>query len=161
MKKIIIAVTLLAFLAACKGDKPKRPDAAVQETSNVKKGKAERDGNVIRQKVTVGGNQTQDMNIDAATALKMIKDKPNVKILDVRTPAEVADGIFQNAMHIDINRSDFKTAINKLDKNDSYIVYCKSGGRSGKAVKIMRAFGFNNSYNMTEGYDGILKASKN
>lgn len=160
MKKILFTIIVIGFLASCKNEKTPTADLTNQATS-VTKGKAERDGNVIRQKVTVGGNQNQNMNIDAMTALKMINDNPKTIVLDVRTDGEVADGIYKNAMHIDYNGADFKTKINKLDKKDTYIVYCKSGGRSGKAVNMMRAFGFQNSYNMKEGYSGLVKASKN
>lgn len=161
MKKLVMALAILGLLSSCKGDKIKKTTNSTDaQNKNVTMEPAVRDGNVVRQKVTVGGNQNQNMNIDASTALQMIKDNPQAKVLDVRTPKEVADGIFPNAMHLDINRDDFKTEINKLDKNDTYIVYCKSGGRSGKAVKMMRAFGFNKSYNMKDGYTGITKASK-
>jgi len=91
----------------------------------------------------------------------MMKVNPATKVIDVRTDAEVSGGIYPNAMHIDIRDAEFKTKISKLDKEETYIVYCMSGGRSGKAVSIMRDLGFNKSYNMVDGYSGFSKASKN
>jgi len=159
MKKLIFAISLIAMLASCKGDKTAKPELSSQTEGNIQKGPAVRDGNVIRQKVTVGGNQNS--NIDAATALKMMKVNPEAKILDVRTDAEVAGGIYPNALHLDIRDPEFKTKIGKLDKEDTYIVYCMSGGRSGKAVSMMRGLGFDKSYNMKDGYEELSKASKN
>jgi len=161
MKKLLFALSVILTLASCKGDKAGSSQLNSQAQENIKKGPAVRDGNVIRQKVTVGGGQNQNSNINAETALKMMKANPNAKILDVRTDSEVAGGIYPNAMHIDIRDSEFKTKIGKLDKEDTYIVYCMSGGRSGKAVSMMRDLGFNNSYNMMDGYSGFMKASKN
>jgi len=114
MKKLIFAISLISILASCKGDKPSTQDTANQNQENIQKGPAVRDGNVIRQKVTVGGNQTS--NITAETALKMIKSNPDAKILDVRTDSEVAGGIYPNALHLDIRDPEFKTKISKLDK---------------------------------------------
>jgi len=161
MKKLIFALSVICLLASCKGDSPSRPAKAKQAQKNIKKEPAVRDGNVIRQKVTVGGNQNQNSNIDVNTALKMMKTNPSAKVIDVRTAAEVAGGIYPDATHIDIRDPEFKTKIGKLDKEDTYIVYCMSGGRSGKAVSMMRALGFNKSYNMMDGYDALAKASNN
>ncbi len=163
MKKLLLVIFAIGLLSSCKQDTAAKTDskAKTEQTSsnkNVKTGPAVRDGNVIRQKVTVGGNQNMDIN--AKTALVMIKSNPNLKILDVRTEKEVSKGIYPNAMHIDVNKPSFESEIDKLDKKGTYIVYCKSGGRSGKAVSKMRELGFMNSYNMTEGYKGFTKASK-
>ncbi len=38
-----------------------------------------------------------------------------------------------------------------LDKNATYAVYCRSGNRSGQAVKVMQDAGFTNVFNMNGG----------
>tara|TARA_B110000091_G_C13589008_1_gene379811 strand:- start:70 stop:216 length:147 start_codon:yes stop_codon:yes gene_type:complete len=38
--------------------------------------------------------------------------------------------------------ADFNDQLNKLGKNHPVYVYCKSGGRSGKATKVMKKMGF-------------------
>lgn len=76
----------------------------------------------------------------------------NAVILDVRTDAEVAEGIIPNAIHIDIYKGDaFIDAIDALDKSKNYYVYCRSGNRSGQACKIMEELGFENAYNLEGG----------
>ena len=59
-------------------------------------------------------------------------------ILDVRTDAEVEEGMIPEAKHLDIHQGqDFISALEKLDKTNSYYVYCRSGARSGQACSIM------------------------
>ena len=42
--------------------------------------------------------------------------------------------------------------MNALDKDIVTLVYCKSGGRSGKAAKIMIELGFRIVYDLKGGY---------
>lgn len=74
-----------------------------------------------------------------------------VVILDVRTPAETKEGKIVNAIEMDINNSDFNTKMNALDKSKTYLVYCKSGGRSAKACGMMQEAGFEKVYNLEGG----------
>ena len=70
----------------------------------------------------------------------------------MRTEAEVADGIIENAIHVDIYKGqEFISEIEELDKNKNYYVYCRSGNRSGKACNIMEQLGFDNAYNLEGG----------
>lgn len=63
-------------------------------------------------------------------------------ILDVRTPAEFQESHLDGAKNIDFLGSDFQTQIGRLDRNKSYVLYCRSGNRSGQAEKSMKAMGF-------------------
>lgn len=81
-----------------------------------------------------------------------IKEDASTIILDVRTDAEVAEGIIPNAHHIDImNAGLFIEKVKELDKSKNYYVYCRSGGRSGQACMIMDSLGFKNTYNLRGG----------
>ncbi len=91
-------------------------------------------------------------NIDVTSAKKLITENPDMIILDVRTPGETKNGTLPNAIKIDFKNSNFQDEINKLDKNKSYLVYCKSGGRSVGACKKMKAAGFTKLINMKGGY---------
>lgn len=76
----------------------------------------------------------------------------NAVILDVRTDAELADGIIPNAIHIDIYKGqEFINDVQNLDKSKNYYVYCRSGNRSGQACQIMEQLGFENAYNLEGG----------
>jgi len=84
--------------------------------------------------------------------VSQLENDNNAVILDVRTDAEVADGIIPNAMHIDIHKGQgFIDELEALDKTKNYYVYCRSGNRSGQACAIMENLGFNNAYNLLGG----------
>jgi rhodanese-related sulfurtransferase len=74
-----------------------------------------------------------------------------VVILDVRTPGEFMTGHIQDAQNIDFESGSFESQIESLDKNSTYAVYCRSGNRSGQAVKVMQDAGFKNIYNLDGG----------
>jgi rhodanese-related sulfurtransferase len=71
--------------------------------------------------------------------------------LDVRTPGEFAEGHVEGARLIDFQSGNFENEIATLDKNATYAVYCRSGNRSGQAVKVMHDAGFMNVFNMNGG----------
>jgi rhodanese-related sulfurtransferase len=71
--------------------------------------------------------------------------------LDVRTPGEFAEGHVEGARLIDFQSGNFENEIAALDKNATYAVYCRSGNRSGQAVKTMQDAGFTNVFNMNGG----------
>lgn len=67
-----------------------------------------------------------------------------VQLVDVRTPEEFTSGHIANAVNININDANFQTKIATLDKSKPVLVYCKSGGRSGRASSILKEIGFTN-----------------
>ncbi len=85
----------------------------------------------------------------------------NVVLIDVRTPGEVTSGYIPEAnLFIDINGADFNKKIAELDTTKTYVVYCRSGARSGKASSYMVTNGFTDVYNLEGGilaYTGETK----
>jgi rhodanese-related sulfurtransferase len=77
--------------------------------------------------------------------------EPGIVLLDVRTPGEFAEGFIDGAQLIDFQSGNFENEIAALDKNATYAVYCRSGNRSGQAVKVMHDAGFHNVYNLDGG----------
>ena len=71
--------------------------------------------------------------------------------LDVRTPGEFNEGHIEGALLIDFQSGNFEAEIASLDKSKTYAVYCRSGNRSGQAVKVMNDAGFTNLYNLNGG----------
>jgi rhodanese-related sulfurtransferase len=84
--------------------------------------------------------------------------EPGVVTLDVRTPGEFAEGYIQGARLIDFQSGNFENEIATLDKNATYAVYCRSGNRSGQAVKVMQDAGFTNVFNMNGGVIDLANA---
>jgi len=63
-------------------------------------------------------------------------------IIDVRTPAEYAEGHLDGAMNIDVQAADFDDRIAELPTDAEYIVYCRTGSRAAAAVAQMTTLGF-------------------
>ncbi|WP_375582745.1 Ca2+-dependent phosphoinositide-specific phospholipase C [Cyclobacterium xiamenense] len=79
-------------------------------------------------------------------------------VLDVRTQAEVDEGIIPGAVHIDFMQADFADKAKKLKKEDPVFIYCKVGGRSARAAELMRGMGFEKVYHLEGGIDGWTAA---
>jgi len=100
------------------------------------------------------GNMKSFVNIAPDEAEKLIKaniDNPHFILLDVRTPEEFNDGHFTDAINIDFRAQDFADNIDKLDKGKTYLVYCRGGVRSAKAMSLMKENGFKSVYNLEGG----------
>lgn len=82
------------------------------------------------------------------------KDNPNFVILDVRTPEEFLGVYIENAVNLDYYSDTFRNDLDKLDKNKTYLIYCRSGRRSKNALNIMKELDFREVYNML---GGIIK----
>ena len=65
-------------------------------------------------------------------------------VIDVRTPSEYSEGHLEGAVNIDVQDANFGTILGQLPTDGNYVVYCRSGNRSAKAVEIMKASGFTN-----------------
>ncbi len=81
-------------------------------------------------------------SISAPTFDREMSDK-DVEIVDVRTPAEYAEGHIAGAINIDIQSADFaQTASKTLDKEKTIYVYCRSGKRSLRAADELLKLGY-------------------
>lgn len=64
-------------------------------------------------------------------------------LLDVRKPAEFAEGHISRAINIDwLNPKAFDDGIKQLDRSHVYYIYCRSGRRSNAAAVKMKAAGY-------------------
>lgn len=66
-------------------------------------------------------------------------------IVDVRSPGEFSQGA--SPLSINIPLGDIQKRAKELDKNKPIILCCASGARSGAAVGILKAQGFNTVIN--------------
>lgn len=73
---------------------------------------------------------------------------PDTVLLDVRTAAEYAEGHLEGAKQLDFNGGEVVAAIPSLDPDAEYLVYCRSGNRSGQAIALMQQAGFTNLTNL-------------
>ncbi len=72
-------------------------------------------------------------------------------ILDVRTEVELAEGEIPGHQMINFMSPDFAQKIATLDRDKTYLVYCRSGNRSGRACEMMAGMGFTKLYNLMGG----------
>jgi phage shock protein E len=81
--------------------------------------------------------------ISATDAAAVLADPPaGLVILDVRTAEEFAEGYIDGAVLLDFYRADFAAQLAEFDTDVPYLVYCRSGNRSGQTLSIMEDLGF-------------------
>jgi rhodanese-related sulfurtransferase len=97
--------------------------------------------------------------ISIAEFEKMSSKKKNM-IVDVRTPEEVAEGHLAGAVNINFLSEGFSQEITKLNKNKTYLLYCKSGNRTRKAADQMQKAGFKHVYMLEGGITAWNQAGK-
>ena len=99
-----------------------------------------------------GGGIIEDISAaDANDLIEQNRGKEGFVILDVRTPEEYEGGRIEGSENIDYYGDDFRERIEALDKDQTYLVYCASGNRSGRALKLMSDLGFERVYNLIGG----------
>lgn len=85
---------------------------------------------------------------------ELSKTDNSIQLLDVRTPEEFDRGYIKNATNINFFDADFIAQVtSKLDTNKPVYLYCKVGGRSGKAATKLKEAGFTAVYDLEGGLD--------
>jgi hypothetical protein len=74
-----------------------------------------------------------------------------IVVLDIRTPEEIDTGFIVGARGLDFYSDIFESEIKSLDKNSFYALYCRSGHRSGIALKMMQDLGFQKVFHLKGG----------
>jgi len=134
-KTIVLAAFLLAGIASC--------------TSQSADKKTETNTSPTTQAAAF-----QDLTV---AEFKQKMTETGVVVLDVRTPEEIAGGKVEGATELDFRSPGFAAQLDKLDKSKTYLVYCRSGNRSGKACQLMTEKGFTKLYNLAGGYTAWTK----
>ena len=98
-----------------------------------------------------GGSATGTLETVSANAASDIIGEPGTVLLDIRTPAEFADARIDGAINIDFYAADFADQIAALDRDGRYVVYCRSGNRSGQAMGLFRDLGFTDVHEIGSG----------
>jgi rhodanese-related sulfurtransferase len=88
---------------------------------------------------------------EAFNLIRANKNNPDFVILDVRTPGEFSPERLENAINLDYRSNTFINDLETLARNKVYLIYCRSGRRSGSALNIMQGLNFTEVYNMLGG----------
>ncbi|OGR94229.1 MAG: hypothetical protein A2016_05065 [Elusimicrobia bacterium GWF2_62_30] len=89
-------------------------------------------------------------NLEPAKALEFLEQQKPA-LIDIRTPDEYAQGRLKDAALMDFYAPDFAEKLGKLDKSANYLIYCRSGKRSGKALETMGQLGFTGAHDIAGG----------
>ncbi len=79
---------------------------------------------------------------------QLIEQGKKLNLIDVREVDEVQAGHIPDVLHIPLGLLEFR--LHELNKNESYIMVCRSGARSGRATQLLEDNGFDAS-NMAGG----------
>ncbi|MEE9350566.1 MAG: rhodanese-like domain-containing protein [Flavobacteriaceae bacterium] len=71
-------------------------------------------------------------------------------LVDIRTPKEYEAFHLPHSKNIDFKDNNFKANFSKLNKEAPVLIYCRSGGRSGRATKVLTEMGYE-VYNLDKG----------
>lgn len=99
---------------------------------------------------TASASASDDAHADApgvrtqpASEAAALLDDPDVIVLDIRTPGEVAEArLPADVVNLDFYEDDFAEQLAALDPEASYLMYCRSGNRSGTTRALLSELGF-------------------
>lgn len=106
------------------------------------------------------GQTYLDIDVHAAKdTIQNNQSNANFTILDVRTAAEYLPEHIEGAVYRDFYATDFQLQLDSLDKTRIFLIYCRSGNRSGQTLTMMKDLGFETVYNMLGGMSGWNNAN--
>ena len=88
---------------------------------------------------------------EAADLIEKHKVDNDFAILDIRTPGEFQSGHLANSILIDFYSKTFADQLSRLDKEKTFLIYCRSGNRSTTSLEIFKKLKFQNVYHMSYG----------
>ena len=125
------------LLVSCGGDDPSEDVAVTTD-----------DGAAAAASSDISGIST--ISVDEAASIT--EDPPeDLVVLDVRTPEEYAEGHLDGAVLVDFYDADFAEQLAALDSDVPYLVYCRSGNRSGQTLDVMEQLGFTSAVDVDGG----------
>ena len=92
-------------------------------------------------------------DIDSTKALKLVEEYEKTLVIDVRGTDAYAEGHLANAINIPFDEFEDKVADLEGYKDQTIILICNTGNKSGKAAKMLVEKGFTNVYNAEDGMD--------
>lgn len=105
-----------------------------------------------------GKNLAFDGRVVDAAGVRELIEQQNILVIDVRTAREFTNGHIAGALNIDIFAENFELKIDQLDRSELYLLHCKSGSRSSRALEIMQQLGFVKVLHFGGGFDAWKNA---
>ena len=103
--------------------------------------------------ILVGCSNQEPQGIENINAEKLKElQQAGIPVIDIRTKKEYDQGHIPGVMHLDFFSSDFLEKIKAQDLSKPIVIHCASGGRSGKAAKMLQDAGFKMVYDYSGGF---------
>lgn len=128
MKKILIALVMLNFLTTACGTSEAAETQSIEEVMN------------------------KQQRVSKETFKAFLAENKDVQLVDVRTPEEYNAGTIDGATNMNFNGPEFQSQLESLDKEKPVMIFCKSGGRSGQTLEMMKQMGFSTVLELEGGY---------
>ncbi len=128
---MLLCIVLLFSLSACSAKKVDESQTTLQIESTQPE-----------------GSTSVFEKIDSEAALKLMSEVSDYRLIDVRTKEEFDDGHIKGAelMPLDELESLAKDKLTDLDQ--TIILYCRSGNRSGQASELLKNLGYTKIYDL-------------
>ena len=147
MTTIACVITLAVLISACGSGNNPSPQTENQAPAT--------DTAVIIPGPCTSATQEQvikDVTVaESDSIIRAEYENPCFTLLDIRTRQEFDAGHLQGAMVLDYRDSTFTEKLGQLDRNRTYLIYCRTGHRTGLVMPVLKEMGFNTIYHMLGG----------
>ena len=103
-------------------------------------------------KITPPPPPAEAQEVNALEASVIMKENPNISLLDVRSPQERETACLENYVLLD--QELVEEMLDKWDKDTAMMFICHTGQRSRQAAQYFAAQGFQKVYNISDGIHG-------
>ena len=87
--------------------------------------------------------------IDSESLSQRLADTEDVLLVDIRTPAEIAQGMIPDALQLPMHLIPIR--MSEIPKNRDVVIYCRSGARSYQACAYLMQQGYGRVLNLRGG----------
>jgi len=98
------------------------------------------------------------MVVAPAQAKELIDKNPDLIIIDISSSSNYAKGHLPGSVNYDFGEGSLDRAIPTLDKNGTYLVYCRVDNTAIKGAKELVGAGFGNVYRLAGNYKAWVDA---
>lgn len=103
--------------------------------------------------VTTGSADDAVTHMSAREVAGFLDRNGEARVLDVRLGMEYDNGHIEGAERINYFSPFFRRDVSRLDRDATWVVHCKTGHRSSRAIVIMAELGFTRIVHMDGGFD--------
>jgi rhodanese-related sulfurtransferase len=90
----------------------------------------------------------------AVTVLNTMRGQPDFVLLDVRTAPETAESHISGTVGLDFYSPLFRDNLAQLEREITYLIYCRTGNRTGQTMALIADLGFEKTFDL----DGGIRA---